>query len=197
LDARSAPAGRGPGWPESISPSPPFATRRLAKRRTLAQKNGAALSAELCQFDEARRYELGVEAICELATDVVALRLKNRDAKVPAGLIERYWGIINAASPVALPLARTAQVTTGMLAWMCLTRAIRWMKNLVSVHSKGRWEEVQEMIVAWQDAWGNDARAKYAQARFTTLTGIVRAATEEHDVYMHSALIKALSDVQA
>jgi hypothetical protein len=24
LDARSAPAGRGPGWPESIPPSPPL-----------------------------------------------------------------------------------------------------------------------------------------------------------------------------
>ena len=172
-------------------------TRRLAKRRTLAQKNGAALCAAWCQFDEARRYELGVEAICELATDVVALRLKNRDAEAPAGLVARYWGIVEAASAPPLPLARVAQVTTGMLAWMCLTRATRWMKNLVRVHSKGRWEEVQEMIVAWQDAWGNDARAKYAQARFTTLTGLVRGATEEHYVYMHSALIKALSDVQA
>jgi hypothetical protein len=151
----------------------------------------------LCQFDEARRYELGVEAICELATDVVALRLKSRDAEAPEGLIQRYWGIIDAASPAPLPSARMERVTTGMLAWMCLTRAIRWMRNLVRVHSKGRWEEVQEMIVAWQDAWGNDERAKYAQARFTTLTGIVRGATEEHDIYMHSALIKALSDVQA
>ena len=180
-----------------ISPSPPVATRRLAKRRTLAQKNGATICAALCQFDEARRYELGVEAICELATDVVALRLKNRDAEAPAELIERYWGIVNTASPAALPSASLQRVTTGMLAWMCLTRAIRWMRNLVRVHSKSRWDEVQEMIVAWQDAWGNDARAKYAQARFTTLTGIVRGATEEHDVYMHSALIKALSDVQA
>jgi hypothetical protein len=180
-------------------PSPPILSskRRLAKRRTLAQKNGAAISAALCQFDEARRYELGVEAICELATDVVALRLKNRDAEAPAELIERYWGIIKTASPSALPSASMQRVTTGMLAWMCLTRAIRWMRNLVRVHSKSRWDEVQEMIVAWQDAWGNDARAKYAQARFTTLTGIVRGATEEHYVYMHSALIKALSDVQA
>jgi hypothetical protein len=29
------------------------------------------------------------------------------------------------------------------------------------------------------------------------LTGIVRGATEEHHAYMHSALIKALSGVQA
>jgi hypothetical protein len=151
----------------------------------------------LCQFDEARRYELGVEAICQLATDVVALRVKNRDAEAPAGLIERYWGIVDAASPLPLPLARMAQVTTGMLAWMCLTRATRWMKNLVRVHSKGRWEEVREMIVAWQDGWGNDARAKYAQARFSTLTGIVRGPREEQHAYMHIALIKALSDVQA
>jgi hypothetical protein len=169
----------------------------LAKRRILVQQNGAAICAALCQFDEARRYELGAEAICALATDVVALRLKNRDADAPAGLIERYWGIVDAASTMSLPLARTAQVSTGMLAWMCLTRAIRWMENLVRVHSKGRWEEVREMIVAWQDGWGNDARAKYAQARFATLTGIVRGAAEEHRAYMHSALIKALSDVQA
>jgi hypothetical protein len=169
----------------------------VAKRRTLAQKNGAALCAAFCQFDEVRRFELGVEAICQLAADVVAPRVKNRGTKAPADLIDRYWGIIYAVSDQPLPSAPMPEVTTEMLVWMCLTRAIRWMKNLVRVHSKERWEEVQEMIVAWQDAWGNDARAKYAQARFTTLTGIVRGATEEHHAYMHSALIRALSDVQA
>ncbi len=169
----------------------------MAKRRTIAQRNGAALCAAFCQFDEVRRFELGVEAICGLATDVVALSVKKRGAEAPADLIDRYWGIIYAVSDQPLPSARMPEVTTDMLIWMCLTRAIRWMKNLVRVHSKGRWEEVQEMIVAWQDAWGNDARAKYAQARFTTLTGIVRGATEEHHAYMHSALIRALSDVQA
>jgi hypothetical protein len=168
----------------------------LAKRRTLAQKNGAAICAAFCQFDEARRFELGVEAICRLATDVAALRVKNDDAEAPEDLIDRYWGIVYAVLAQPLPLARTS-MTTGMLVWMCLTRAIRWMKNLVRVHSKDRWDEVQEMIVAWQDAWGNDARAKYAQARFTTLTGIVRGANEKHHAYMHTALIKALSDVQA
>jgi hypothetical protein len=169
----------------------------LPRRRALAQENGAAICAAFCQFDEVRRLELGVEAICQLATDVVALRVKNRDAEAPADMIERYWAIIYAVSDQPLPSARMAKVTTDMLVWMCLTRAIRWMKNLVRIHSRSRWEEVQEMIVAWQDAWGNDARAKYAQARFSTLTGIVRGATEEHRAYMHSALIKALSDVQA
>ena len=171
-------------------------TNRLAKRRTLAQKNGAAICAAFCQFDDARRFELGVEAICRLATDVAALRVKNEDADAPGDLIDRYWGIVYAVSAQQVPLARTP-VTTGMLVWMCLTRATRWMKNLVRVHSKDRWDEVQEMIVAWQDAWGNDARAKYAQARFTTLTGIVRGANEKQHAYMHTALIKALSDVQA
>jgi hypothetical protein len=175
---------------------PPVAMSGLARRRPLAQKNGAALCAAFCEFADARRYELGVEAICQLATDVVALSMKNRDAEAPAALIARYWGIIHAASARPLPLAHNA-VSTGMLVWMCLTQAIRWAKNLVRVHSKGRWEEVQETIVAWQDARGNDARAKYAQARFTTLTGIVRGAAEEHDAYLHAALIKALSDVQA
>ncbi len=88
-------------------------------------------------------------------------------------------------------------ISARMLVWMCLTRATGWMESLVRVHSKTRWRELQEIIVAWRDAWGNDARAKYAEARFTTLTGIVRAATEDHDAYMHAALIKALSDVQA
>ena len=88
-------------------------------------------------------------------------------------------------------------VTNGMLVWMCLTQATRWMNTLVGVHSKDRWREVLEMILAWQDAWGNDARAKYAQVKFTTLTGIVRAATDEQQAYMHAALITALSDVQA
>jgi hypothetical protein len=155
-----------------------------------------AVCAAICQFDDVRRYELGVEAICQLATEVVASRVKNRDAAAGADLIDRYWGIIYAVSAQPLPLAHKA-VSTDMLVWTCLTQATRWMKDLVRVHSRGRWEEVQEMIVAWQDAWGNDARAKYAQARFATLTGIVRGATEEHDVYMHGALIKALSDVQA
>jgi hypothetical protein len=168
----------------------------VARRRNLAQKNGAAICAAFCQFDEARRHELGVETICRLATEVVALRVKEGDAEAPAELIDRYWGIIYAVSAQPLPLAHEA-VTTGMLVWMCLTYAIGWMNDLVHVHSKGRWEEVREMIVAWQDGWGNDARAEYAQARFATLTGIVRGATEGHQAYMHSALIKALSDVQA
>jgi hypothetical protein len=145
-----------------------------------------------------RRYELGVEAICQLTTDLVTLRAENRDAAAPADEIQRYWEISYAVLDQPLPdMRRAAKVTTGMLIWMCLTRATGWMTNLVQDHSRDRWQEVQEMIVAWQDAWGNDARAKYAQARFTTLTGIVRGANEDHHTYMHTALIKALSDVQA
>jgi hypothetical protein len=170
---------------------------RVAERRTLARKNGAVLCAAFCQFDEVRRFELGVEAMCRLATDVVALIVKNRDAEAPADLIDRYWGIIYAVSDQTLPSARMAKVTTDMLVWMCLKCATGWMKDLVRAHSKVRWQEVQEMIVAWQDAWGNDARAQYAQARFATLTGIVRKSDEKHDAYMHAALVKALSDVQA
>lgn len=168
----------------------------MAKRRALAQ-NGAAVCAALCQFDDTRRYELGVEAICQLATEVVKLRLKSRDAAAPADLIDRHWAIVYAVSAQTFSFERTAKVTKDMLVWMCLRRAISWMRHLVSVHSTGRWEEVLEMIVAWLDAWGNDARAKYAQSRFTTLTGIVRGANEEQHTFMHAALIKALSDVQA
>jgi hypothetical protein len=169
----------------------------MAKRRTVALKNGADLCAALCQLDDARRHELGVEAICRLATEVAALRVQVRDEEAPAELIDRHWAIVCAVSAQTFSYERTAKVTKDMLVWMCLRRAIGWMRSLVRIHSKGRWEEVQEMIVAWLDAWGTDARAKYAQARFTTLTGIVRGATEEHHAYMHSALIRALSDVQA
>jgi hypothetical protein len=169
----------------------------LAKRQTLVHKNGAAVCAAFCRFDDARRYELGVEAICRLATDVGTLIVKNPEAMAPAESIERYWGIVHAVSAQPpLPLTRMS-VTMGKLVWMCLTQATRWMNSLVRVHSKDRWGEVVEMILAWQNAWGNDARARYAQAKFSTLTGIVRAATDEKHVFMHTALIKALSDVQA
>jgi hypothetical protein len=170
----------------------------MAKQRTLVHKNGAAVCAAFCEVDDARRYELAVEAICQLTTDVLALCAKNHEAEAPAHLIRRYWGISYAASAEPLPdLARNAKMTRGKLLWMCLTRTIALTKDLVRVHSKKQWQEVQEMIVAWQDAWGNDARARYAQARFATLTGIVRGAKEEYNAYMHAALVKALSDVQA
>jgi hypothetical protein len=158
--------------------------------------NGATVSAAFCQFDDARRHELGVEAICRLATEVVAPRVNGCGAGATADLTDRYWGIVSAVSAQPLLLTRTA-VSKDILVWLCLTRAANWLKKLVRVHSKGRWEEVLEMIVAWQDAWGNDARAQYAQARFTTLTGIVRGATEEHGAYLRAALIKALSDIEA
>jgi hypothetical protein len=170
----------------------------MAKRRTLAQKKGAAVCTALCNIDEVRRCELGVEAICQLTTDVLAISAKNHEAPAPVHLVRRYWGISHAAS--AEPLsdwARAAQMSAGMLLWMCLARAIDLTKDLVRVHAKDRWKEVQEVIVAWQDAWGNDARAKYAQASFSTLTGIVRGAKEPYGAYMHAALVMALSDVQA
>ncbi|HEY6618360.1 MAG TPA: hypothetical protein VIY68_02335 [Steroidobacteraceae bacterium] len=169
----------------------------MGKRRTLAQQNGAAVCAALCEFEDARRYELGVEALCQLATDVVvALSEKSRRAPVPGGLIDRYWGIMYACSDDPVVFDRGV-LTRGTFIWICLTRAIRWTNCLVRVHSIGRWAEVQEIIIAWQDAWGIDARALYAQARFSTLTGLGRAAGEEPDAYMDRVLIKALSDVQA
>jgi hypothetical protein len=55
---------------------------RMAKRRSLVQKKGAAVCTALCTIDEARRYELGVEAICQLTTDVLAIiRAKNHDTE--------------------------------------------------------------------------------------------------------------------
>jgi hypothetical protein len=170
----------------------------MAKRRTSVQKNGAAVCAALSSIDDARRCELAVEAICQLTTDVLAISAKNHDAEAPARLVRRYWGISHAASAEPLPeLAQADPMSAGMLLWMCLARAIDLTKDLVRVHAKDRWQELQEVIVAWQDAWGNDARAKYAQASFTTLTGIVRGAKEDYNAYMHAALVMALSDVQA
>jgi hypothetical protein len=170
----------------------------MAKRRTVVQKKGAAVCTALCNIDDVRRYELGVEAICQLTTDVLAISAKRHAAVAPAHLVQRYWGISQATSAEPLPdLARAARVSAGMLLWMCLARAIDLTKDLVRVHAKERWREVEEVIVAWQDAWGNDARAEYAQASFTTLTGIVRGAKEDYNAYMHAALVMALSDVQA
>ena len=167
----------------------------MPKRRALVPKNGAAVGAALCRFDEARRLELGVEALFQLATEIVAIRAQKRDGAAHVELIDRYWRIIFTVSAERPP--DLARVTTDMLVWMCLNRATRWMKSLVRVHAKERWGDVREMIVAWQDAWGTDARAQYAQARFATLTGLVRGPEEEHHTYLHTALIKALSDVQA
>ena len=152
----------------------------------------------LCNMDDVRRYELGVEAICQLTTDVLAISAKNHDAEAPARLVRRYWEISHAALAEPLPdLARVARMSAGKLLWMCLTRAIDLTKDLVRVHAKERWQEVQEVIIAWQDAWGDDARAQYAQANFATLTGIVRGAKQDYNAYMHAALVMALSDVQA
>jgi hypothetical protein len=170
----------------------------MAKRRTRVQKKGAAVCIALCNIDDVRRHELGVEAICQLTTDVLAISAKNHDTQAPAHLVRRYWEISHAASAEPPPsLARAAGMSAGMLLWMCLARATDLTKDLVRVYAKERWQQVQEVIVAWQDAWGNDARAKYAQASFTTLTGIVRGAKEDYNAYMHAALVMALSDVQA
>jgi hypothetical protein len=170
----------------------------MTRRRILVPKNGAAVCAAFCEVDVARRYELAVEAVCQLTTDVLMLCAKSPDAQAPAHLIRRYWGISHAASAEQpSDLVRTGNMTAGMLLWMCLTRTTALTKDLVRIHSKEQWQDVQEMIIAWQDAWGNDARAKYAQARFATLTGIVRDAKQEYSAYMHAALLMALSDVQA
>src|SRR5260370_16813899 len=161
----------------------------MARGRSVEQKKGAAVGTALCNMDDVRRYELGVEAICQLTTDVLAISAKNHETEAPAHLVRRYWGISHAASAEALPdLARPARMSAGMLLWMCLTRAIDLTKDLVRVHAKDRWQEVQEVIVAWQDAWGNDARAKYAQASFTTLTGIVPGTKENYTPYLHPPL---------
>jgi hypothetical protein len=55
LDARSAPGGRGPGWPEAISPSPPklFMHRESDREDNFVDRprayNGVPIDCELCR----------------------------------------------------------------------------------------------------------------------------------------------------
>ena len=170
----------------------------MTRRRAAARKNGAAVCEAICDADEVRRYELGVETLCQLTADVLALSMKNPHAEAPDRLCHQYWGISYAALAKLVPDAvRQEKLSVGALLWKCLNRTTELTKVLVRFHSKVEWRHVQETIIAWQDAWGDDARASYAQARFTTLTGIVRGAKEDRETYLYAALVKALSDIQA
>ncbi len=170
----------------------------MTRRRAAARKNGAAVCEAIGDADVVRRHELGVEALCQLSADMLTSSMKNPHAEAPDPLCHQYWGISHAALAKPVPDAlRKEKMSVGALLWKCLNRATELSKVLVRVHSKVEWRHVQETIVAWQDAWGDDARASYAQMRFTTLTGIVRGAKEDRDAYLYAALAKALSDIQA
>lgn len=153
-------------------------------------------------FDKTLRYELGVEALCELASEMtVALACSGtvRGADALASFVHRYWGISYASRGQHIPpsaFATPARMRTTALLWLCLERILELTDYLGRNAGGAQWRQFHEIIHAWRDSWGDDARARIAQARFSTLTGLTRDG-EARVEYMHSALVKALSIVGA
>jgi hypothetical protein len=154
------------------------------------------------RFDKTLRYELGVEALCELASEItVGLassdRLRGPDAL--ASFVHRYWGISYASRGEHVPpsaFGTAARMRTTALLWLCLERILELTDHLGRHAGGAQWRQFHEIIHAWRDSWGDDGRARIAQARFSTLTGLTREG-EARVEYMHSALVKALSIVGA
>jgi hypothetical protein len=150
------------------------------------------------QLDSVRRYELGVEALCELAGDAARV-LENGSGEVPTEFFTRYSGLSMAARGEEVPadLRRfTRPMRASKMLAMCLSRVQEFTRHLAQYHSRAQWQDVLEIVDAWINSWGDDERSRYAQARFSTLTGLVRGH-EPWVGYMYSALIKSLSEVQA
>jgi hypothetical protein len=152
-------------------------------------------------FTMTRCHEFGVEALCELSTEIlVAVAGADDDQRFNAGadLVRRYWGISYAALGKETPqgLRGMGPLPALMLLWMCLERISVLTRELAMQNENSNWPQVHEMVVAWRDCWGNDDRATMAQARFSTLTGLTRGS-QKRAAYLNSALIAALSVVQA
>jgi hypothetical protein len=148
-----------------------------------------------------RLHELGVEALCELATEILLADADCDDdqrCNAPAELVHRYWGISYTALNKETPpgLRGMGPLPALMLLWMCLERISFLTRELALQNENSNWPQVYEMVVAWRDCWGDDERATIAQARFSTLTGLTRGA-QKRAAYLNSALIAALSVVQA
>ena len=148
-----------------------------------------------------RCHEFGVEALCELATEIlVAVAAADDDQRFDAApeLVRRYWGISYTALGRQTPpgLLGMGLLPALMLLWMCLERVSVLTHELALQNENSNWPQVHEMVVAWRDCWGEGERAKMAQARFSTLTGLTRG-TQRRAAYLNSALITALSIVQA
>jgi hypothetical protein len=163
--------------------------------------SGAADLAQPDTLTMTRRHELGVEALCELATEIlVAVADSDDDQRfnAPARFVHRYWGISYTALGKETPpgLRGMGSLPALMLLWMCLERISVLTRELASQNENSNWPQVHEMVVAWRDCWGDDERAKIAQARFSTLTGLTRGG-QKRSTYLNSALIAALSVVQA
>ncbi len=160
--------------------------------------HGAAICTSICVLDRTRRYELAVEAFCQLSSAVLQ-RATRKEEAAPASLVRQYWQFSYGAWGEPAPdlvASRPTRMNMGKLLWLCLTRVIELTDDLVRRRKHGNWQLVRDVIIAWRDAWGDDDTAKFAQARFSTLTGLSRG-TEERITFMNSALIKALSEVQA
>ena len=159
---------------------------------------GAVICASICALDQTRRYELAVEAFCQLSSEVLRCAMR-KDEAAPTFLIQQYWRFSYGAWGEPAPeivASRPTRMNVGKLLWLCLTRVIELTDDLVRRKQHGNWQLVRDVIIAWRDAWGDDDTAKFAQARFSTLTGLSRG-NEERITFMNSALIKALSEVQA
>lgn len=148
-----------------------------------------------------RCHEFGVEALCELATEILIAVAAAHDAQrleARSALVRRYWGLSYAALGRQTPpgLRGMGPLPALMLLWMCLERVSALTRELALQNENSNWPQVHEMVVAWRDCWGEGDRAKMAQARFSTLTGLTRG-TQKRTAYLNSALIAALSVVQA
>jgi hypothetical protein len=148
-----------------------------------------------------RSHEFGVEALCELATEIlVAVSGADDGQRFNADpiLVRRYWGISYSALGKETPQALRGMgpLPALMLLWMCLERISVLAHELALQNENSHWPQVHEMVVAWRDCWGDDDRAQMAQARFSTLTGLTRNG-QKRAAYLNSALIAALSVVQA
>jgi len=173
--------------PKKKSDSPP-----------LTPAPGAAICAAICCLDRIRRYEFAVEAFCQLSSAVLE-RASGKAEAAPNSLVDQYWRLSYGTWGEPAPeivASRPTKMNMGKLLWLCLTRVTELTDDLVRRKQQGNWQLVRDVIIAWRDAWGDDESAKFAQARFSTLTGLSRGS-EERITFMNSALIKALSEVQA
>ena len=178
--------------------------KRINKRLTLP-KTGVRAVPTVIEIDQWRRYELGVEALCELICEILSSlaqmgELEQAAAKkVSSSFAQRFSGISLAVANPAVMLDMDGWVppmTTGRLLWMCLKRVLEFTQALSERDPKAYWHQLHDIVEAWRDAWGDDRRAQIAQTRFSTLTGITRRHQSKLR-YMHEALVKALSEVQA
>ena len=185
----------------------PERNRRIPGRLKLRTQAlpGQAVAAALIageRFDKTLRYELGVEALCELSSEIAVALACSGNVRGPdamASFVHRYWGISYASRGGYVPqsaFATPSRMRTTALLWLCLERILELTDYLGRLSGGAQWRQFHEIIHSWRDSWGDDTRARIAQARFSTLTGLTRDG-EARVEYMHSALVKALSIVGA